>query len=229
MSKNWYYADRRRQQQGPVSDEGLLAALQRGEVEMSSLVWHEQLPGWVPLSQVAAELGLRSSVPPPPPPQRPRPASGQIAARPPKSGSKTWVIVLVVVVFALLFFGGILAAIAIPAYNDYTVRARVSQAIAVGQVQRVAVAEYFLSNSRCPRNGEDSFGTPESYADQYVAGIRFEAGASECVMRIATRNLGNSRLEGGEIIMAMDKDMNWTEAANIPDRYLPARMRVGGR
>ena len=225
MSKNWYYADRRRQQQGPVSSDGLLAALQRGEVDMSSLVWHEQLPGWVPLSQVAAELGLRTAAPPPPPPPRPRPAAGQIAARPPKSGSRTWVIVLVVVFFAILFFGGILAAIAIPAYQDFTIRSRVSQIVMAGKAQRVAVAEFFVAQQRCPRNGDDGFGAPESYADQYVASVRFEAGAGECVVRLAGRNLGSSRLDNAEIIMAMDKDMNWTEAANLPEKYLPAYMR----
>lgn len=219
MSKNWYYADRRREQQGPVSSDGLLAALQRGEVDMSSLVWHEQLPGWVPLNQVAAELGLGNVAPPP------RPVARQIAARPPRSGSKTWVIVLVVVFFVLLFFGGILAAIAIPAYQDYTIRSRVAQVIAAGRTQRVAVAEFFDTQQRCPRNGDEGFGTPESYAEQYVASIRLEAGAGECVMRLAARNLGSSRLDNAEIIMAMDKDMNWTEAANVPDRYLPSYMR----
>ncbi|MCQ4165729.1 GYF domain-containing protein [Tahibacter harae] len=223
MSKNWYYADRRRQQQGPVSSDGLLAALQRGEVDMSSLVWHEQLPGWVPLSQVAAELGLRNVAPPPPP--RPRPAAGQIAARPPRSGSSTWVIVLVVVFFFILCVGGILAAIAIPAYQDYTIRSRVAQVVLAGRAQRIAVAEFFVAQQRCPRNGDEGFNAPENYADQYVASIRFEAGAGECVMRLAARNLGSSRLDNAEIIMAMDKDMNWTEAANVPDKYLPSYMR----
>lgn len=224
MSKNWYYADRRRQQQGPVSDDGLLAALQRGEVDMSSLVWHEQLPGWVPLSQVAAELGLRNVAPPPPPRPQYRPA-GQVAARPPKSGSKTWVIVLVVVFFFILCIGGILAAIAIPAYQDYTIRSRVSQVIVTGRAQRVAVAEFFIAQERCPRNGDEGFNAPENYANQYVASIRFETGAGECVMRLAARNLGSSRLENAEIVMAMDKEQNWTEAANVPEKYLPSYMR----
>jgi uncharacterized RDD family membrane protein YckC/Tfp pilus assembly major pilin PilA len=39
--------------------------------------------------------------------------------------------VMVVVLFAVPFFGGILAAIAIPAYQDYTVRSKVVGAIAV--------------------------------------------------------------------------------------------------
>ena len=45
---------------------------------------------------------------------------------------------------------GILAAVAIPAYNDYTIRARVSEAFLVaGEAQR-AVAEYYDRWGRLP-------------------------------------------------------------------------------
>lgn len=45
---------------------------------------------------------------------------------------------------------GILAAIAIPAYNDYMVRARVSELINVASNAKTAVAEYRISNGSFP-------------------------------------------------------------------------------
>ncbi len=41
---------------------------------------------------------------------------------------------------------GILAAIAIPAYQDYTVRAKVTEGLSLADAQKVAVAEGFQSN-----------------------------------------------------------------------------------
>jgi type IV pilus assembly protein PilA len=45
---------------------------------------------------------------------------------------------------------GILAAIAIPAYNDYLVRARVAGVVAMGGDAKVGVAEYRLSKGVMP-------------------------------------------------------------------------------
>ena len=45
---------------------------------------------------------------------------------------------------------GILAAIALPAYKDYTVRAKVSELILAGSAGKVQVAEYFQVNGALP-------------------------------------------------------------------------------
>jgi type IV pilus assembly protein PilA len=45
---------------------------------------------------------------------------------------------------------GILAAIAIPAYNDYMVRARVSEVINVGSNAKTAVSEFRIANGGMP-------------------------------------------------------------------------------
>lgn len=226
MSRNWYYADRNRQQQGPVGNDALAAAFARGEVDMSTLVWHEQLPAWVPLQQVAAELGLRAA--PPLPPQARQPLAGQRVVK--KSGGGAgWIIALVAVGFIVLVFGGILAAIAIPAYNDYSVRSHVAMAMVPTSSQRVAVAEYHMTNGRCPHNGDLGFGPPQSFAAQYTESVVFDGGETGC--RIVTRlgKVGNSRVDGGEYVYTMDKENNWTFTSTIPDRYLSTSLRSGSR
>ena len=45
---------------------------------------------------------------------------------------------------------GILAAIALPAYQDYTVRAKVSEALAKGAEAKTSIAEFFTANSHLP-------------------------------------------------------------------------------
>ena len=45
---------------------------------------------------------------------------------------------------------GILAAVAIPAYQDYTVRAKVTEGLSLASAGKTAVSEYFASNGTLP-------------------------------------------------------------------------------
>ena len=45
---------------------------------------------------------------------------------------------------------GILAAVAIPAYQDYTVRAKVTEGLSLASAGKTAVGEYFASNGSLP-------------------------------------------------------------------------------
>ena len=47
---------------------------------------------------------------------------------------------------------GILAAIAIPAYQDYTIRAKVTEAMGLASSAKTSVSEYRLSQSAFPAN-----------------------------------------------------------------------------
>ncbi|HFC2856390.1 TPA: pilin, partial [Neisseria gonorrhoeae] len=47
---------------------------------------------------------------------------------------------------------GILAAVALPAYQDYTARAQVSEAILLAEGQKSAVTEYYLNHGKWPEN-----------------------------------------------------------------------------
>ena len=45
---------------------------------------------------------------------------------------------------------GILAAVAIPAYQDYTIRARVTEGLSLASGAKTAVAEYYSTNGTLP-------------------------------------------------------------------------------
>jgi len=51
---------------------------------------------------------------------------------------------------------GILAAIAIPQYQDYTIRARVSEAVNLASAAKTAVAEYFNTNQQMPSTNDSA-------------------------------------------------------------------------
>jgi len=51
---------------------------------------------------------------------------------------------------------GILAAIAIPAYLDYSIRAKVSEGLSLNSAAKVAVSEYYNSTGSFPVNNIDA-------------------------------------------------------------------------
>jgi uncharacterized RDD family membrane protein YckC len=67
----WYYADRQRQQQGPVDTRTLAGLFHAAQVDSATLVWRDGLANWQPLSSIRGELGqeVRLELEPLGPPQ----------------------------------------------------------------------------------------------------------------------------------------------------------------
>lgn len=64
----------------------------------------------------------------------------------------------------LVYIVGVMAAVAIPAYHDYTVKAKVSAAVISSQPMREALGNYYLSNQKIPES-LDVAGIPSQLAD----------------------------------------------------------------
>lgn len=58
---------------------------------------------------------------------------------------------------------GILAAVAIPAYQDYTVRAKVSEALSLASAAKTGVSEWYATNGGLPANNA-SVGLPSQFS-----------------------------------------------------------------
>ena len=67
--------------------------------------------------------------------------------------NKGFTLIELMIVVAII---GVLSAIAIPAYNDYTIRAKVSEAFAVVQPYKLRFVEYLFTHGRFPTKAENS-------------------------------------------------------------------------
>jgi type IV pilus assembly protein PilA len=72
---------------------------------------------------------------------------------------------------------GILAAVAIPAYQDYTIRAKVTEGLSLAGAGKTAVSEYFSANGTLPVNNDDAgMADSESLAGNSVDNVEVGAG-----------------------------------------------------
>ena len=90
-----------------------------------------------------------------------------------KAIQKGFTLIELMIVIAII---GILAVIALPAYQDYTARAQVSEAISLMEGQKSAVVEYYADKGKWPTsNAEAGIATNTSIQGKYVAQVDVEA------------------------------------------------------
>mgnify|MGYP003572883103 CR=1 FL=1 len=87
-----------------------------------------------------------------------------------KKMQKGFTLIELMIVVAII---GILAAIAIPAYQDYTIRAQVSEGMTLSAAAKAAVAETYLNTGIAPVNREEAgmTGDKEDTSGKYVASV----------------------------------------------------------
>ncbi|HEZ6294180.1 TPA: pilin [Neisseria meningitidis] len=94
---------------------------------------------------------------------------------------KGFTLIELMIVIAIV---GILAAVALPAYQDYTARAQVSEAILLAEGQKSAVTEYYLNHGKWPGNNS-SAGVATSASDikgKYVEKVEVANGVITATM-----------------------------------------------
>ncbi|HGH6629389.1 TPA: pilin [Neisseria meningitidis] len=100
---------------------------------------------------------------------------------------KGFTLIELMIVIAIV---GILAAVALPAYQDYTARAQVSEAILLAEGQKSAVTEYYLNHGIWPANNNSAgVATSSKIKGKYVAGVKVEKGVITATM--ASSNVNN--------------------------------------
>ncbi|ENY0119830.1 pilin, partial [Neisseria gonorrhoeae] len=94
---------------------------------------------------------------------------------------KGFTLIELMIVIAIV---GILAAVALPAYQDYTARAQVSEAILLAEGQKSAVTEYYLNHGIWPaNNGDAGVASASTIKGKYVKQVEVAKGVVTATMK----------------------------------------------
>lgn len=116
----------------------------------------------------------------------------------------------------------ILAAIALPAYQNYTIRAKVSEAILAGDACKTSVAEYFQSQGTLPANISASGCTDST--SPYVSSLNVATGTITVAVSSATGTTGDYELK--PTTNGTANPVSWScTGSTVPAQYLPAICR----
>ena len=133
-----------------------------------------------------------------------------------RSIQKGFTLIELMIVVAII---GILAAVALPAYQDYTVRAKVTEVILAASGGKTGVAESYAANGVMP--GSASF-TPVSQVSKFVASVTWDGAKIT-----ATATSVEPKMEGKDIVLTPSADsstgvLTWTCGGGIASKYRPA-------
>ncbi|WP_353086631.1 pilin [Stenotrophomonas sp.] len=121
----------------------------------------------------------------------------------------------------------ILAAIALPAYRDYTVRAKVSEAVMALSACKTSATEFFSSTNALPTTLADA-GCNEAATDisQYVSNLAMADGGA---ISVVTKDTGAKEDECTLTLtptVANDEITAWTGThAGCAAKYVPSNFR----
>ena len=128
---------------------------------------------------------------------------------------------------------GILAAIAVPSYQDYTVRVKVSEGLNLAAAAKLGVSETVQSSGAFPTNNtEAGLPQPGEYASTYVRAITVSRSGSKGKISIDYTAIGSAIQAGDTIALLGDTQqegrVEWTcysPGGAIETRYLPKECR----
>ena len=111
---------------------------------------------------------------------------------------------------------GILAAIAIPAYQDYTIRAQVSEGLNLASGAKAAVSESFMDRGVMPlSNLEAGMETAANITGKYVDSVTVANGIVTASFASGGLFSANASINGAELVLTPDGvttpgSVNWT-------------------
>jgi type IV pilus assembly protein PilA len=135
---------------------------------------------------------------------------------------KGFTLIELMIVVAII---AILAAIAIPAYQDYTIRAQISDGLSLASGSKTAVAEYYQNRGNYPAtNAIAGVAAAASIRGNFVTSTTISTGR----ITVIYGGQANAKISGSSVILSpTDRggSTEWDCTSAIQDRYLPTQCR----
>jgi len=154
-----------------------------------------------------------------------------------KSLQKGFTLIELMIVVAII---GILAAVALPAYQDYTIRAKMSEVLLAASACRTSITEIYQSGGSAP--GVNGWGCEAGGASKYVASIATDGngkvtvtaqtlGAGNGIVTLVPLINGTTPLTSTDLAAGPQAVFGWrcgdstTDGTTVISKYLPGSCR----
>ena len=126
---------------------------------------------------------------------------------------------------------GILAAIAIPAYQDYTIRAQVSEGLSLSGGAKVAVTEFYQDRGSLPSNNSTAgLAAAGDIEGNYVSQVAVADGVISVTYSDDSPQSANSAIDADILILTPNTanagSVRWIcSSTTLANKHLPAACR----